>query len=180
MWDDLSIFHDAQRRYSSLPRYHCNKFQYLTGLRYIHRYTREIPEPAPFLSWHGTQIGGIRVFPTIKTTAICQVRMYCSRSVKINTCEMPHGVQRSWTRFVWVCFHVCGLHKPEDSSLSPMADNAITRGGIWGLGSPLYICGYMRPVLTKWAINKAPGNYRRNGSLNISKINRKQRNFSRK
>ena len=28
----------------------------------VHSYTREIPEPAPFLSWHGAQIGGIQVF----------------------------------------------------------------------------------------------------------------------
>ena len=28
----------------------------------IHKYTPEIPEPAPSLSRHGAQIGGLRVF----------------------------------------------------------------------------------------------------------------------
>ena len=59
-------------------------------MRFFHKYTREIPEPAPFLSWHGSQIGSIRVFPTIKITMIRQVRMYWSLTVKINTREMPH------------------------------------------------------------------------------------------
>ena len=27
-----------------------------------HRYSKEMPEPVPFSSWHGAQIGGIRVF----------------------------------------------------------------------------------------------------------------------
>ena len=31
-----------------------------------HRYTRKIPEPAPFLSRHGAQIGGLWVFPVIE------------------------------------------------------------------------------------------------------------------
>ena len=31
---------------------------------------------------------------------------------------------------------------PKTLNLSPMADDAITWGGIRGLGSPLYICGY--------------------------------------
>ena len=31
--------------------------------------------------------------------------------------------------------------KSEDPNLSPMADDTITRDGIQGLGSPLYICG---------------------------------------
>ena len=31
--------------------------------------------------------------------------------------------------------------KPEDPQFEPMAEDAITWGGIRGLGSPLYICG---------------------------------------
>ena len=41
----------------------------------VHRYTREIAEPAPFLFWHGAQIGDVQVFPVIKITAVRQVRM---------------------------------------------------------------------------------------------------------
>ena len=37
-----------------------------TKMLVIHRYTREIPEPVPFLSRHGAQIGGLLVFPVIK------------------------------------------------------------------------------------------------------------------
>ena len=36
-----------------------------------HRYTRGIPEPAPFLSQHVA----LRVFPVIKITAVHKVRM---------------------------------------------------------------------------------------------------------
>ena len=41
-----------------------------------HRYTPEIPEPAPSLSWHGAQIGGLRGFPVFKIkTTVRQVHM---------------------------------------------------------------------------------------------------------
>ena len=40
-----------------------------------HRYTPETPEPAPSLSWHGAQIGGLQVFPAIKITVVYQVLM---------------------------------------------------------------------------------------------------------
>ena len=40
-----------------------------------HRYTREIPEPAPFLFWHGAQIGGLWGFLVTKITVVRQVRM---------------------------------------------------------------------------------------------------------
>ena len=53
----------------------------------IHRYTKEIPEPAPFLFHHGAQIWGLRVFPVIKITVVRQVPMspciYCDLGVKI-------------------------------------------------------------------------------------------------
>ena len=46
-----------------------------------------------------------------------------------------------------VCFafvFACVVGKtPKTPNLSPMADNAITRGGIRGLGSPLDICGQL-------------------------------------
>ena len=67
--------------------------------------------------------------------------IYCCLSVKITYVKKPHSMWRSWTHLVCICFCVCGWQKPEDPKLSPMADDAITQGGIWGLGSPLYICG---------------------------------------
>ena len=63
--------------------------------------------------------------------------IYCMRRSKRNTPKMLHGAQRSWARIFCVCYCMCGRQKPEDPSLSPIADDAITRGG---LGSPLYIC----------------------------------------
>ena len=63
--------------------------------------------------------------------------MYCGLGEKINTSETPHGMRRSWTHFVSACVVGKNLNT---SNLSPMADYAITRGGIRGLGSPLYIC----------------------------------------
>ena len=44
--------------------------------------------------------------------------------------------------FVLRVFCVCGQQKPENPKLSPMADDAIKRGGIGGLGSLVYIGGY--------------------------------------
>ena len=66
-----------------------------------HRHTREIPEPAPFLSRHGAQIGGIRVFPTIKITVIHQVR-----SERENTCETLHGAE-DHRRILFACVSMC-------------------------------------------------------------------------
>ena len=43
--------------------------------------------------------------------------------------------------FLCVC-----QQKPKDLHLSPMADDAIKRGGIRGLGSPLDICGFDHSV----------------------------------
>ena len=39
--------------------------------------------------------------------------MYCCLSMKINTCETPHGEWRSCTDFVCVCFCAYGRQKPE-------------------------------------------------------------------
>ena len=44
-----------------------------------------------------------------------------------------------------ICFafvlRKCGWQKSKYPQFEPMADDAITQGGIRGLGSPLYICG---------------------------------------
>ena len=60
------------------------------------------------LSRHGVPIGGIRIFSAIRITVIDQVGMYCGLSVKINTCETPHGAWRSWTGFVFISACVVG------------------------------------------------------------------------
>ena len=103
------------------------------------------PEPAPFWSLHGAQIRGILVFPVIKITGgssgVYVTCIYCSLNVKITSIKCT----RSWRHLLCVCFSVCGRQKPECiTNLSPVADDAITQGGIRGLGSPLaslvYLC----------------------------------------
>ena len=101
-----------------------------------HRYTREIPEPAPFLLRHGAQIRGIQIFPTIKITAVRQgayvLRTECEdKRVKCRTACKVCG--RILFAFVFAC--VVGK-KQKTPNLSPMADKAITQGGIQDLGSP--------------------------------------------
>ena len=70
--------------------------------------------------------------------------IYCSLSVRTNTCKTPHGAQersdhgRICFGFVFAC--VVGKN-PKTANLSPMADDAITRGSVQVLGSPLHICG---------------------------------------
>ena len=51
--------------------------------------------------------------------------------------------------FVFVSMRVVGQNVNTPNS-SPMADNAITQGGIRGLGSPLYICGHNITLRQGW------------------------------
>ena len=44
-------------------------------------------------------------------------------------------------KHVLFAFFVCGRQRPEYPNWSSMADKAITRGGIGGLGSLVLICG---------------------------------------
>ena len=44
-------------------------------LSVTHRYTPEIPEPAPSWSRHGARFGGLRVFPVTKIIMVRQVRL---------------------------------------------------------------------------------------------------------
>ena len=74
-----------------------------------HTYTREIPEPMPFLSRHRAQIWGFRVFHVIKITVVRLVHM--SLHLLRSEHKMPHGVQRSCTHLLCVCFCVCGRQK---------------------------------------------------------------------
>ena len=48
---------------------------------------------------------------------------------------------RGRTGFVFVLAYVVGKN-PKTPNLSPMADDAITWGGIGGLGYPVYIYGH--------------------------------------
>ena len=50
--------------------------------------------------------------------------------------EKPHGMLRSWSQFVCVCFHLCGVKDPNTTHWRSIADNVITH---CGLGSPFYI-----------------------------------------
>ena len=63
----------------------------LTLFSSTHRYRPEIPELTPSLSWHGAQIGGIRVFLKIKITTIHQVCVCCGLRKKIYMPKMPYG-----------------------------------------------------------------------------------------
>ena len=123
-----------------------------------HRYTREIPEPAPFLSRHGAQIGGIRVFP--------------------NNCDSPgayvlqseHESKHVWNAkwrvkivdaFCLRMFPLVWSVKPKYPQFEPhaVADDAIAWGGIQGQGSPLYICDRATSTLyfcdCEWLVNRA-------------------------
>ena len=80
----------------------------LKGTKFVcwfHRYTRDIPELAPFFSWHGAQIGGLRVFLVIKKSCGLSTASAAVLSMMIKTCKkMPHSAQRSWTHLFCVCF----------------------------------------------------------------------------
>ena len=55
--------------------------------------------------------------------------------------------------FVLRLFFACLVGKnPETPNLSPMADDAITWGGMRGLGSPLYICGQDRDITVHYTV----------------------------
>ena len=61
--------------------------------------------------------------------------------------KMPHGV------FVLRLFFVYVVGKnPKTPNLIPMADDATTRGGIGGLGSPVYIYGPKVYMTRRWTL----------------------------
>ena len=110
------------------------------------RYTREIPEPASFLFLHGAQIGGLQVFPNQNnqcSSGAYVTCIYCGLSMKIY--HAYNTAQRAKIVDTFVCVWGGVGRNPKTPDLSPMADDAITRGGgggggIRGLGSPLCIC----------------------------------------
>ena len=108
-----------------------------------HRYRSEITEPVLSLSRHGTPIGGIWVFVSTKVTVICQVRMYCFLSIRINTPEMPHGAQRSWMHlFAFVTACLVSKTQIPQIGLELYGWQSHYTDSIGVLGSPLYICGW--------------------------------------
>ena len=104
-----------------------------------HKYTSEIPELAPSLSQHGAQFRGLRGFLVIK---ILVSGAYVTASAAVHAwrehiSKMPYGV-----KIVSALIFACMVGKnPQTLKLSPIADNAIIRGSIGGLGSLVYICG---------------------------------------
>ena len=67
--------------------------------------------------------------------------IYCSLSVKINPQNIARHAKIVNIFVLCLILCVCVVGKnPKTPNLSPMTDDVITRGGIRGLGSPLYIC----------------------------------------
>ena len=77
--------------------------------------------------------------------------MCCSRSVKINTCETPHGMGRSWMHFVCVRFRVCVGNDPNTPNWSSMTDDANPQGGLHRSGiSGINLC--IHPKFSKGSL----------------------------
>ena len=88
-----------------------------------HRYWGEIADPAPSISRHGAQFGGLRVFTVIKIIVVHQVRVLPACTAvwvwRQNAHKTLCGVQRSWTHLFCVCFCSCSRQKPEDPQIQP-------------------------------------------------------------
>ena len=89
---------------------------------------------------------GFYLVPVIKMTTVRQVHMSrhlprseCEDKTHVKCCMARKDRERIGFAFVFVC--VVGKN-PKTPKLSPIADDAITRGGIGGLGSLVYICGF--------------------------------------
>ena len=101
----------------------------------------DIPEHVPFLSRHGSPIGGNQFFFPITITVIHKVHMYSGMRVKIKcmkrcmACKDPEHILFAF------CVCMCSHQNSNAPNLSPMVDNAITPSGIEVLGSSFYICG---------------------------------------
>ena len=95
----------------------------------------------------GLKLGVFRFFPVTKTLwfvrCICHLHVVWSEHEDITCYKMPHGAGRSWMHLL---LHVWLAKTP---NLSPMADHAITRGDIQGLGSSLYIRVRRRQSVSK-------------------------------
>ena len=107
----------------------------------------EISQPAPFLSWHRVQIGGLLVFSCNQNNCGSSdaviTCIYCSLSAKICKHKMQHGVQKLWMHLFCVCFRTCGQQEPEDPQLEPQGWqlNYIRHYMRFRISSLVYICG---------------------------------------
>ena len=122
-------------------------------LAYNHRYETQIPEPVPSYPGMGLQLGIFGFFPRSKKIVICQVRMCCGLSPKINRRETLHLARRTWTYFVCVCFLVCGWQKPKYPQLELPGWQCHYTG--WYRGSEisfLYLCLH----LSAQALHRVP------------------------
>ena len=75
-----------------------------------HKYTLAIPEPAPSLSRHGAQIGGLQVFPVIKTIVVHHLRMLVActavcvgRQSHVKSRTVREDCEHICFAFVFVC-----------------------------------------------------------------------------
>ena len=68
-------------------------------------------------------------------------RYGCEDKTRIKCCSARKDCERIYYAFAFAC--VVGKN-PKTPKLSPMAEDAITQGGIGSLVSLVYICGYMR------------------------------------
>ena len=89
------------------------------NLHFIHRYTRKIPEPAPFLFRHGAQSGGLWVFTVIKKSLfvrfVCHLHPWRWTRVKRHTAREDRYCYIVFS----VCVYVCVWQKPEDPQFEP-------------------------------------------------------------
>ena len=106
---------------------------------------------------------GVLGFPVIKIMVVRQVRKLSActavwawrqSSVKSRVARKDH--KRIYFAFALACVVGKNLKSPP-KKLSPMADHAITRGGIGSLVSLVYICDakwYMKCALYMWLPNR--------------------------
>ena len=94
----------------------------------------------------GLNLGGLRFFPVIKIIVDRQVRkiIACTEGLAWKQSHAKSRTAREDRKRIF-CFafsFTCVVRKnPKTPKMSPMADDAITRGGKGSLVSPLYICG---------------------------------------
>ena len=74
-----------------------------------HRYRPEIPEPAPFLYWHGLQLGVFECFHIQNnrdsSNVSAYILQYCSLSAKMST------VHKDRRRILFVFLSICMVSK---------------------------------------------------------------------
>ena len=113
-------------------------------VQYIHRYLREVSEPATFSSWYGAQIGGLQAFPVIKNeflgaSASASTSVFGYRLTGIKCLAVHKDCGHFCLAFVFAGV----VRKSLKPQIEPMADEVITQSSVEGLSFLLYICGYI-------------------------------------